>query len=308
MIIDVVDLNFNVLNFTRSYEKGRYERGKELYKEGLVEVQEVDKNNDNYSIKAYVRGNYGVYTTKLSLVKSTIKDYNCTCEDYRKGHLCKHIIATSMEIIEPHYASTEKGKKEIEKEKNKERLLQLRELKRRKLEEDKKRQYDQKYRDSLHKLADFERESFSGTVSRGINLSELYRETIDEKKTKNNTLATNIKLEYTAEIDDNKKLRLSFKIGQTRMYALKSISDFYKAYKDKKEIYYGKQLNFIPERENFEEESRKIFDLIIKYAEMIEYSNNTRDKYYISPIYLGKYLDLTGKSIEEFFDIVKNYT
>lgn len=305
MIIDVVELNFNILNFTRSYEKGRYERGKKLYKEGLVEVQEVDKNNDNYSIKAYVRGNYGVYTTKLSLVKSTIKDYSCTCEDYRKGYLCKHIIATSMEIIEPHYASTEKGKKEIEKAKKKEELIQLRELRKRQFEKDKKRQYDQKYSDSLHKLADFERGSFRGTVSHGINLSELYRETIEERKTKNNALATNIKLEYSAEINDNKKLRLSFKIGQTRMYALKSISDFYKAYKDKKEIYYGKQLSFIPERENFEEESRKIFDLIIKFAEMIEYSNSTRDRYYITPIYLGKYLDLTGKNIEEFFNIIK---
>ena len=51
----------------------------------------------------------------------------------------------------------------------------LRELTKRQFDEDKKRQYDQKYSDSLHKLADFERESFSGTVSREINLSELYK-------------------------------------------------------------------------------------------------------------------------------------
>ena len=38
-------------------------------------------------------------------------------EDYKNGNICKHIIATSMEIIEPHYASTIEGRRKIEEPK-----------------------------------------------------------------------------------------------------------------------------------------------------------------------------------------------
>ena len=71
------------------------------------------------------------------------------------------------------------------------------------------------------------------------------------------------------------------------MYVLNNISNFYQAYKNKEEIYYGKQLNFIPKRENFIESSRPIFDLIIQYAENAEiidyrstYSRYTYDNYF----------------------------
>ena len=47
-----------------------------------------------------------------------ITDSSCTCEDYKNGNLCKHIIATSMEVIEPHNANTKEGKRKlIEKQK-----------------------------------------------------------------------------------------------------------------------------------------------------------------------------------------------
>ena len=57
------------------------------------------------------------------------------------------------------------------------------------------------------------------------------------------------------------------------MYVLNSITEFYEAYKNEKELYYGKQLRFIPKKENFIESSQKMFDYIIKYAEMVEYNS-----------------------------------
>ena len=55
------------------------------------------------------------------------------------------------------------------------------------------------------------------------------------------------------------------------MYVLNNIGEFYEAYKNESELCYGKQLRFIPKRENFVEESKEIFDYIIKNAQMMEY-------------------------------------
>ena len=82
-------------------------------------------------------------------------------------------------------------------------------------------------------------------------------------KKKQGELATSIKLEYNVELGDAETLRLTFKIGQTRMYVLNNIGEFYEAYKNESELCYGKQLRFIPKRENFVEESKEIFDYII---------------------------------------------
>ena len=107
MIIDVIDLEFKTLNFNRRYDPARYRRGTGIYNKGLVEVQNVNKIDEkNYSIEASVEGNYDTYTTYLEICGNMINKSTCTCEDYYNGNLCKHIIATSMEVIEPHYAST----------------------------------------------------------------------------------------------------------------------------------------------------------------------------------------------------------
>ena len=42
--------------------------------------------------------------------------------------MCKHIIATSMEVIEPHYASTKEGKKRFEEKKREEERKRLEEI------------------------------------------------------------------------------------------------------------------------------------------------------------------------------------
>ena len=43
MIIDVIDLNFEILNFNRRYDPTRYRRGTSIYNKGLVTVENVNK-------------------------------------------------------------------------------------------------------------------------------------------------------------------------------------------------------------------------------------------------------------------------
>ena len=170
-----------------------------------------------------------------------INNCTCTCEDYYKGYLCKHIIATSMEVIEPHYASTVEGRAKLEQAKKEEAKRRLEEIKRKQEEERKKREYERKYYSSLQTIEQYKRFSRLGTQNY-LDLNELYEETKELKNKKTGNLATAVKIDPLIELEGSKKLKVSFKIGQTRMYVLNNISDFYDAYKNQSEIYYGKQL------------------------------------------------------------------
>lgn len=311
MIIDVVDLQYKTLSFNRRYDARRYQRGRVIYNGGLATVTSVDKKDDkNYIVKASVKGNYGIYTTTLKLCGNLITDSSCTCEDYNNGNLCKHIIATSMEVIEPHQASTRKGRKKL-LEKQKEKMAKILEERRKRQEEERKRrEYERKYSNSLRTIEWYKRNSNKENVTT-LDLPEIYREANEQKNKKNGELATSVKLQYFIELVDNETLQLSFKIGQTRMYVLNDIDEFYEAYKKETEIYYGKQLSLIPKRENFEEDSIWIFDLIIKYAKIAQYSNkyNSYNSYYGSYNHtnsIGKFIYISGEDIDEFLDMNKN--
>ena len=304
MIIDVVDLKFETLNFNRRYDPARYRRGTGIYNKGLVTVESVNKIDEkNYSIEASVEGNYDTYTTNLEICGNIIKESTCTCEDYYNGNLCKHIIATSMEIIEPHYASTKEGRKKFEEKKKEEARKRLEQIRVQQEIERKRREYERKYYSGLRTIESFKQNPRNGTINT-LDLNELYEKTAEIKNRKTGELATSVKLEYCVEIENTETLRLSFKIGQTRMYVLNNICDFYEAYKNESELYYGKQLRFIPKRENFTEDSQIIFDYIIKYAEMVDYNNRYSD--YRMSTSFNKFIYITGENIDEFLNINKN--
>lgn len=46
MIIDVVDLELETLNFTRQYDFARYKRGTSIYNKGLVAIESVNKKDE----------------------------------------------------------------------------------------------------------------------------------------------------------------------------------------------------------------------------------------------------------------------
>ncbi len=303
MIIDVIDLELKTLNFNRRYDSARYRRGRGIYDRGLVEVQNVNKIDEkNYSIEASVDGNYDTYTTYLEICGNMINKSTCTCEDYYSGNLCKHIIATSMEVIDPHYASTSEGKIKMEAKKKEEERKRLEEIKRRQEEERKEYEYQQKYYNGLHMINLYKTgNEFIGNSDR-LDVLELYHQTQAMKDVKLSELSTNVKLEFILELYDSETLAITFKIGENRMYVLNSISNLYDAYKNETEIYYGKQLRFIPKRENFSEDSRWLFDYIIEYAEMFKYYDSF-DRYNMSTV-IGKEMYIKGNKIDEFFNML----
>lgn len=84
MIIDVVDLKFDTLNFNKRYDPTRYRRGTGIYNRELVTVESVNKIDEkNYSIEASVEENYGTYTTNLEICGNMINKSTrygwCSC-------------------------------------------------------------------------------------------------------------------------------------------------------------------------------------------------------------------------------------
>ena len=177
MVIDVVDLNFKTLNFSKRYEGSRYRKGIQLYNRRNAQIDKVETDDErNYSVKASVEGNLDTYRTTLEIKGNTIIESTCTCEDYYGGNLCKHIIATSMEVIEPHYASTIEGRKKLEEKRKEEERKRLEELRKRQEEEKKRREYERKYYSGLNTIELFKRSPIR-QIANTLDLEELYERT-----------------------------------------------------------------------------------------------------------------------------------
>lgn len=304
MIIDVIDLKLENLKFKSSFDRGRYNRGESIYNREKVNIEKVEKNDeDSYYIEATVEGTYDYYETTLTINNNIITDCTCTCQDYFKGNKCKHILATSMEVFEPHDASTREGRKRIEKQRAEEAKKRLELLRQKQEEERKRREYESKYYYGLQTIDLYKPKNSTNSNSNTLNISALYQQSLINNNTKKAELANSITIEPKLELVGTDTLKLSFKIGQSRMYVLKNIKDFYQAYKQETELDYGKQLRFIPKRENFNEESQKIFDLIIEHAELAEYIQkfNRYNEYDLS----GKEIYISGKKIEETINLLE---
>ena len=322
MIIDVVDLTLKTLNFIEKYDQSRFRKAKTLYNNEDAEVTKVEKLDDNSLIVwGRVVGNYwSQYSTKLEIKGSTVNKWSCTCEDYKAGNLCKHILATSLETIEPHQPSTEEKKKEIIEARKKE-LEELRKQYERQQEEERKRlEYQRKYSTALNTIRRFKnansinKEGLSN--NNNFDIKALYDKVQLEKTYRNSylpELSTQISLEPRIEISNKKgSINLGFKIGQAKKYVLKNISEFYDALINNEVIQYGKNLRFIAKKENFEENSQELLNLIINYGQMLKYSQKVTNEqnyyysYYTRPALDSKNIYLMDEKIEDFFNIIKD--
>lgn len=322
MIIDVVDLTLKKLNFIEKYDPSRLKKAKTLYNNEDAEVTKVEKLDDNSLIVwGRVVGNYwSQYSTKLEIKGSTVNKWSCTCEDYKAGNLCKHILATSLETIEPHQPSTEEKKKEIIEARKKE-LEELRKQYERQQEEERKRlEYQRKYSTALNTIRRFKnadsinKEGLSN--NNNFDIKALYDKVQLEKTYRNSylpELSTQISLEPRIEISNKKEsINLGFKIGQAKKYVLKNISEFYYALINNEVIQYGKNLRFIAKKENFEENSQELLNLIINYGQMLKYSQKVNNQqnyyysYYTRPALDSKNIYLIDEKIDDFFNIIKD--
>ena len=134
-------------------------------------------------------------------------------------------------------------------------------------------------------------------------------EEIDKVETVELKNSGSIKLEPKILYDKfTNSVKVEFKIGNRKMYKLKNLSEFYDRMMNKEFYRYGDKLQFVHVKEMFDKDSLELLDFILKYAEIIKYTNSNSNSNYR---YFGNALSETNivlgnSGIDEFFEIVKN--
>ena len=232
-----------------------------------------DKNN--FELKANVNGTEK-YVTFVSVQRGEIEDISCTCPDYKKHYgVCKHSLAT---VIAFNKLEEDEIKNKIDKEEKQAMDLESQEV---------------KYR------------SFRQIVNNFYN-EEV--ETIDDDKEvivkSKGIINIEPKIIYDKFTND---MKIEFKIGDKRLYKLKSLSEFYDRMLNKSFYHYGDKLQFIHTRESFVEKDRSLLDFILKYAEIIKYANSNSNSNYR---YYGNALSdntiiVSNTGLDDLFEILK---
>ena len=233
------------------------------------------QNALNFEVKAEVVDEEK-YDTYIAIAKGEVQDITCTCEEYRNHYgVCRHTLATIMQ-----FATDFEKTEQIEKIEN-------------------------KLSDTIQSTSSYDKyRGFKQIVNIFYN-EEI--EGIEEEETELKEQGT-IKLEPEIFYDKfTGDMKVEFKIGNKKMYKIKSLSDFYTRMLNKELYKYGQKLQFVHTRESFEKESLPLLDFLMKYAEIIKYANSNSNSNYR---FYGNALSetniiLSNSGIDDLFEILK---
>ena len=240
-------------------------------------IEEHYINQNNFEIRAEVTGTIS-YRTYISIKDGEVEDVNCDCPDYYNHYgVCKHTLASVLEY---------KDRSNVIKSQENNILKGM---------------------SPNHVVSNtIEHRNFKQIVN------TFYNEELDkmdaEKIVKNKE---NIKLQPIIFYDKfTNELKAEFKIGNKKMYKLKDLSEFYTRMINEEFYKYGEKLQFVHTKEVFDEDSKKLLDFVLKYAEIIKYANSNSNSNYR---YYGKALNETNimlgnSGVDEIFEILKGKT
>lgn len=119
--------------------------------------------------------------------------------------------------------------------------------------------------------------------------------------------AQNIKIIPKIYYDDfHKRMKVDFKIGDKQFYKIKNLPEFYTKMLHKQPYQYGSKLNLIHQRESFAEESLKILDFMLKYAEIMKYNNEIMENYtYYKKTYILDNIFISNMGLDDLFEALK---
>ena len=258
------------------YEDAGYERtrrAREYVREGKIDIKKMEyEDSNNFEITAKAEGNYGDYEVNISVKKGELDIASCECKDYQKTYgVCKHILATLIKFEQTKFWEREEINKGAQKEKAKN---------------------DIKYREFDRILNDFYNEQIME-----INAGDM-EELSEEDKIKIEPKIIFEKMEST--------LKLEFKLGNKKMYKIKDLADFYTRVINNEFYKYGQKLEFVHNIDNFDDSSKDLLAFILKYAEIVKYSNKLdRYDYYYNTKPNITTLVLGTSTLDDAFDILK---
>ena len=137
-------------------------------------------------------------------------------------------------------------------------------------------------------------------------LLSTFLESEDVAQNETESISKNIRIVPKFFYDNFKKqLKVEFKIGEKQLYKLKNLPEFYDKMLHNETYQYGAKLNFIHSTESFEKESQEILSFLLKYAEIIKYSNEMNYTYYRNNLIQDNIL-LSNTGLDDIFEILKN--
>lgn len=308
MVIDVTDIGIKTINLKKNYDTTRFLKAKRIYEEERIAIKEVENLSDSkdktYKIKATVLGQRGKYNVELELKNTYLENWSCNCLDVGSNY-CKHVLATCLEVADPHEPNTQAKKQARIEEARKleaQRALEREEKMRQILE---KENYQKKYGMAINVI-----NKYKGVdKANKLNIADIYESAKLQKETSetDGSLATNISLEPRIS-SDYQNLSVSFKIGSSKMYILKDIEEFARAFEYGTILELGKNLKFIARKESFVKEDHELIDYILDYNRVLKYKDALNQNYYYYRYNSSnvKSILVLKDSIDEFFETLKN--
>ena len=125
-----------------------------------------------------------------------------------------------------------------------------------------------------------------------------------EIQSKTNDLVIEPKLIYDTF---HKTLKAEFRIGDTQLYKLKNLPEFFERMLSNETYKYGAKLEFVHDKSSFREEYISLLNFILKYAEIIKYANETVGSYgkYMRTM-SNEYITISNTGLDEIFDVLQN--
>lgn len=263
-----------LLELCRDAGTSRQLKAERYLKEKRVNITKVIYDDaNNFELKSKVRGSIDVYQVYIKIQNNEIEDVSCNCQDYETHYgTCKHILATMMEFSRnPEYVKIFTGIQE----KNEELHITK----------------SNRTREQNHNFK---------------QLLNVFYEEVNDENVQNKPIH-NVKLMPVIRIDRFQgKMKIEFKIGETQMYKLKSLPEFYKNMLNEENHRYGNKLEFVHSKSAFSQESIPLLEFILKYAEIIKYSNETASNYgYYGKMLNESYITVSNTGLDDLFEIMK---
>ena len=250
----------------------RTQKAKQYKNQGRVEITNVEyEDKNNFEVSALVNGTQK-YHTYIQVKMGEVNNIVCDCPDYERTYgVCKHTLATILELET--YGQIEQDP------------------------------HDLLSTPSQRKYANFNQ-----------IVNTFYNEEIDKigkgqdfVSKEEKTISIEPKLLYDPFTND---MKVEFRIGNKRMYKLKSLPEFYEKILNNELYSYGDKLKFVHNRKMFKEDSQDLLNFLLKYSEIIRYANSNSNSNFR---YYGKALSETNillgnTGIDEIFDILKGKT
>lgn len=233
---------------------------------------------NNFEIRSKVKGNGSIYDVHIKVENEEIEDVSCDCPDYYEHYgTCKHILATAIEF------SQNDNYLRIFSDRTEDIQNDVSILKKYQKQEEKYRNFKQ----LIHTFYPVHEEENN-------NLKQ---------KMLPHTVKLEPKLIYNTYL---KTLKLEVKIGDKQLYKLRKFPEFYDRMRNKEYYSYGAKLEFTHEEDYFRKDSIPLLNFILKYAEIIKYTNEATNSYtYYGSGIEDNYITISNSGMDELFNVLE---